>query len=388
MAAEGGMSRPSEKLKLLYILDAFTDPQAGTEGQFWLLFNQLDRSQVDPAIVLLRPSVWLLEHVKDAPIRVLNVHSLRSPGGLWRILKIVRWARREGYRIAHIFFNDSAIVFPPLLKLAGIKVIVSRRDLGFWYTKANLKLLRFNRRFVDTVIANALAVKSVVESREDYPEKKIRVIYNGLRRDRLSPDDALRRSLGIPENAPILIVVANLRPLKRIDDVINALAKRGNGKQDAHLIVIGEDRPGRDGPSHKAELKSLAASLKISQQLHMIGQIEDPMPILSLANICLLCSETEGLSNAIIEYMLAGKPVVCTNAGGNSELVKHKKNGFVVPIGDVDSIAGAIDGLLADPILMQQMGQASFVRALSMFNPAEMVRHHMDLYLQLHAVTT
>ena len=377
------MSR-SGKLKLLYILDAFPDPQAGTEGQFWLLFNQLDRSRVEPAIVLLRPSPWLQARVTDAPVRVLDVERLRSLSGINKILATVRWAKCQGFQVAHIFFNDSALVFPPLLKAAGIRVIVSRRDLGFWYTKGNLALLRFNRRFVDAVIANAQAVKSVVQNREGYAADEIRVIYNGIRRSPGSDaPECIRSSLGITLNAPLLMIVANLRPLKRIDDVIRALARQQGAGRRAHLLVAGEDRPGRDGPSHKAELESLAVSLGVSQRLHMIGKIEDPMPVLSRVDVCLLCSETEGLSNAIIEYMLAGKPVVCTDVGGNSELVQHGKGGFVVPIGDIDSIGRAIDELLTDSHLMQEMGRISTARAQLMFHPAEMVKCHMDLYFQL-----
>lgn len=383
MAAEGGMSRPSGKLKLLYILDAFPDPQAGTEGQFWLLFNQLDRSQVDPAIVLLRPSPWLQTRVNTAPVRVLGVERLRSATSLVKLLATVRWAKREGFQVAHIFFNDSALVFPPLLKLAGIRVIVSRRDLGFWYTKANLRLLRFNRRFVDAVIANAQAVKSVVQQKEGYGADDIRVIYNGIRRSRSEgKSECIRSGLGVPSDALLLMIVANLRPLKRIDDAIRALAKQQGAGRQVHLLVAGEDRAGRAAGSHQQELEELATSLGISKQVHFLGKIADPMPLLAQVSVGLLCSETEGLSNAVIEYMLAGCAVICTDAGGNAELVQHEKNGFVVPIGDVEAIAAAIEILTDDPVLLQRMRQISAQHAQELFRPEAMQAAHMALYSQ------
>lgn len=379
------MSRGQRKIKLLYILDAFPDPQAGTEGQFWLLFSQLDRSRFEPAIVLLRPSPWLQEHVRDAPLRVLDIERLRSPASIRKILATVRWAKRQGFEMAHIFFNDSALVFPPLLKLAGIKVIVSRRDLGFWYTKNNLRLLRLNRHFVDAVVANAQAVKSVVQQQEGYAAKDIRVIHNGIRRSQSSPSPgSIRSDLGIEANAPLLMVVANLRPLKRIADVIMALAaQQGDGRQ-AHLLVAGEDRPGRAGDSHLLELEQLAQLQGVATRVHFLGKIDDPMPLLAQSSIGLLCSQTEGLSNAIIEYMLAGKPVICTDVGGNAELVQHEKNGFVVRMSDVGAIASAIEVLLADQVLTRRMGQASAQRARELFDPQVMAAAHVELYTEFH----
>ncbi len=382
MAAACGMST-SRKIRLLFILDAFPDPQAGTEGQFWLLFNQLDRSLVDPTIVLLRPSPWLESRVPAAQIRVLNVTRLKSPRAIAKIFSLVRWARAERFDVAHIFFNDSAVVFPALLKLAGIRVIVSRRDLGFWYTPAKLRLLRFNARFIDAVIANAEAVKQVVKASEGFESEKVHVIYNGMRREEsTNPGDA-RMQFSIPPQAPLLTIVANLRPLKRIDDAIRALSLQPSAAEPAHLVVAGEDRPSDAGRSHREELEELATSLGVAGRVHFAGKIEDPMPLLAQSTVCLLCSETEGLSNAIIEYMFAGKPVVCTDAGGNAELVHHEDNGFVVQIGDANGIAAAVQRLLSDPALLTQMGQRSRERALRLFHPSAMLGAHMALYERL-----
>ena len=377
------MSRPPRKIKLLYILDAFPDPQAGTEGQFWLLFSQLDRSRFEPAIVLLRRSAWLEEHVKDVPVHVLEVGSLRSPGGFWRILKAVRWARRERYRIAHIFFNDSAIVFPPLLKLVGIKVIVSRRDLGFWYTPANLRLLRLTSRFVDTVVANCEAVKRVVVQKEGFRAEQVQVIYNGIRRDESVPSENVRARLGLPPHARLLVLVANLRPLKRVDDAIRTLALLGPGNDDVQLLIVGEDRPNEAGRSHREELGDLAASLGVAQRVHFLGKMADPMPVIHAADICLLCSETEGLSNTIIEYMFAGKPVVCTDVGGNGELVEHDRTGIVVSVGNIQRMAEAIARLLTMETTRNEYGEHARQRANEFFSSGGMITRQSALYKAL-----
>ncbi len=317
----------SRKVRILFILDQFPGPTAGTEGQFWLLFQGLDRERFDPAILLLRSSAFLETVAGDAPVKVLDVQRLRSPRSLWRILKAVIWARRNNYDVAHIFFNDSSLVFPPLLKLAGIRVIVSRRDLGFWYTPGQLRILRWNRRYVDWIVANCKAVREVVCQAEHYDPSHVQVIYNGLVRHPLGLDRAAtRHSLGIEAQAQVLVVVANLRPLKRIDDAIRALSLVRQRHPAAVLVIVGEDRPYEGGPSLRAGLESLADSLAVRDAVRFVGPLADPMPAIVSADVCLLVSETEGLSNSIIEYMVAARPVVCTNVGGNAELVADGAN--------------------------------------------------------------
>lgn len=383
MAATGRVTSGG-RTKILFILDAFPDPHAGTEGQFWLLFNMLDRTRFEPAILLLRHSTFLQENVRNAQVRVLDVRSLRSVSGFWRILKSVLWARREGYRIAHIFFNDSALVFPPLLKLAGLKAIVSRRDLGFWYTRGNLKLLRFNARCVDAVVANCEAVKKVVIREEGYPPEKIRVIYNGLTRRIESPQsERLREQMGLPQSARLLVLVANLRPLKRIDDAIRALAGLGVTHGDVRLLVVGEDREGSGGRTHRDELTDVATAAGVTGKVHFLGKIADPMPVIHAADVCLLCSETEGLSNTIIEYMFAGKPVVCTDVGGNSELVRSGWSGACVRVGDVAEMVNAIARLLDNPELSRISGENARNYAIEIFSPEAMLDSQCQMYDEL-----
>ena len=230
-----------DRTKVLFILDAFPDPHAGTEGQFWLLLNRLDRERFAPSVLLLRPSPFLQANLKDTPLEVLNVSRLKSLSGLRRIWSAARRARKAGFRLAHIFFNDSAIAFPLPLRLAGLRVIASRRDLGFWYTPGNLPLLRFNARFIDSIVANCKAVKDVVVAQEHYRAERVQVIYNGITRSAPRSHVAATAPPALPAAARTIAIVANLRPLKRIADAITALAQLGPDATDVNLVVVGED---------------------------------------------------------------------------------------------------------------------------------------------------
>src|SRR5690606_9795064 len=206
----------------------------------------------------------------------------------------------EGFEVAHIFFNDSAMVFPLPLKLCGLKVVVARRDLGFWYTRWNLPVLRLAGYFVDAVVANSAAVREVVANKERIPRKRIAVIYNGMRRSGTCTQGR-RADFGVPEDGAVITCVANLRPLKRIGDIIRALPAITRAAGPTHLLVVGEDRAGEGGgKSHRAELEALARDFGLDGRVHFAGKMDNPMSAVALAEVCLLVSQTEGLSNVVV----------------------------------------------------------------------------------------
>jgi len=373
----------SQPLPVLFILDNFPDPHAGTEGQFWLLFRNLDRTRVAPAILLLRHSEFLREHVPADQLKILDMQRLLSLRSILRLIKAAWWARCAGYKVAHTFFNDSSIVFPLPLRLLGIRVIVSRRDLGFWYTPRNLPLLRLVARGVDRVVANCEAVRTAVMRNEKYPASRVEVIYNGIGRELQAGGTLTRSEFSIDDAAHLIVIVANLRPLKRIGDAVVAVARLQVLVGDTHLLVVGEDRPSDGGQSHQTELQQRAQELGIADKLHFAGKMSDPMPVIVLSDLCILCSETEGLSNTVIEYMLAGKAVVCTDVGGNGELVVDRQTGYLVPVGDIDAITAAAARLLGDRQHAASFGQQARQRALAMFTAQSMVQKQTRLYERL-----
>jgi glycosyltransferase involved in cell wall biosynthesis len=340
---------------------------------------------VDLSIALLRDAPTLRQALPGVPTVVLGLKSLRSPSTLGALWKLQRWARTQGSEVAHIYFNDASIACPLPLRLAGLPVVVSRRDLGLWYTRGNLPLLRLNRHAVTTVVANADAVKRHTMQHEHYPEHKVVTIYNGWRRRPDSSDHAaVRESLGIPLSARVLLTVGNLRPLKRMDDAIRILAAAKAPAEDVWLCVVGADRPGKNG-SETERLRALAAELGVAGRVVFAGARPDPWPIVQASDICMLCSETEGLSNSLIEYSAAGKPVICTQAGGNAEVILDGVSGFVFQTGDVRYAAEKVTQLLSDPALAASMGERGRQRVNEQFAVDGMVERHLQLYRALTA---
>ena len=373
-------------IKVLYVLDWFPNTQAGgTETQFWRLLQALDRSIVKPKIIVLIPSPRLESHVPAEELEVLDVQRLRDPRSLLRVLQAIRRARRAGFTILHTYFNDSSMLFPVPFRLSGGRVVVSRRDLGFWYTPGNLRILRTLSAAVDRVVCNSQAVARTAIAQERHASGKIRVIYNALgpcAGDRGAA--AYRDQLGIAATAPVITVVANLRPIKRLHDLIEALARVRQALPAACLIVIGGIHPGEHA-GYADELHELTRKLGLEKAVFFPGMARDAGDAICASDVCVLPSESEGLANVLLEYAQYGRPSVCTDAGGNPEVVLDGVTGFLYPVGDVAALAERLLQLLADPDRAREMGRAARQHVERHFPVAECVRHHVELYRELHA---
>src|SRR6185369_795596 len=104
--------------------------------------------------------------------------------------------------------------------------------------------------------------------------------------------------------------------------------------------------------------QALAQSLGIGERTFFIGRCQDVGAVLSISDVCVLSSRSEGFSNAILEYMAAGRPVVSTDVGGAREAVVHGETGYLVPAGDHNRLAEHVASLLLNPEQARAMGEA------------------------------
>jgi L-malate glycosyltransferase len=368
--------------KILYLVDQYETSQAGTEGQLLHLLRHLDRSRYEPSLTLLRGSDYVERNTFPCPVRVLGITRLASLTAIARMLRYALLLRREKVRLVHCFFNDSALLAPAFLRLAGIRVVVSRRDMGFWYTPAILAVLRSMRPFVDRYIANSQAVKELVRVRERVPREKIEVIYNGYPDpEKTSADSSETQPAELAGYWPVIGIVANLRPVKRIDTAVEALALVRKKYPGAVLAVVG-DTSSAQAQTTLQQLHALASRLSIRDAIIFTGRVARPQAYIERFSAAVLCSESEGLSNALIEYMLARRPVVCTDTGGNPELVQDGYNGFWFNIGDADRLADRLITLLGDPALAKQLGAAAYSTIMS-YTLSRMLDAQMACYDQV-----
>jgi glycosyltransferase involved in cell wall biosynthesis len=371
---------PRWPAKIMYLADAYETRHAGTESQLFHLVGGLDSSRFVPHMTVLRPSAFLRYKGFPCPVEVLHVYKMARASTGWKLWRYARRLRQSGFRLVHIFFNDASTVAPPFLKLAGLKVIVSRRDMGIWYRPSTLGVVRFADRFVDRVVANSEAVKRHVHQNERVPLERVTVIRNGYPALALSPPTPNAKTLGFPSDAPVVGIVANLRPIKRIQDLIEAFALVTKEHPGTHLVIVGADKRNAAGQSVREALEGLARSLGIWKSVHFTGRVKDVAPLVKRFAVGVLCSESEGFSNALVEYMQSGVPTVCTDTGGNPELITEGETGFLVPVGDVQALAERIAAVLSDGSLRTKLGCTAQRVVQRRFGLDSMLREQSRVY--------
>jgi L-malate glycosyltransferase len=369
------VARMSSPTKVLFVIDHYKNPFAGTEGQLFKLIKHLDRADVEPHLLVFTPSEYLNKKEFPCPVTVLGHHRLSSPRTWLALAKAALKFKRSGYQIAHIFFNDPSIIGPPVFRLFGFKVIISRRDMGYWYTPAYEKILRLNRWFVSGAITNSSAVKQITSDVERLTPASIHVIYNGYENAPLEavvPNDLAER---LSPGDLVVGLVANIRPIKRIQDAIAAIATVRESLPQIKLVIVG------DGDS--SLLSGLADDLKVGERVLFLGGRSDPRRYIQCFDIAILCSESEGFSNAIIEYMQCGKPVICSRVGGNPEIVEDGISGFLYEAGDINALAACLQRLAEQPGLRASMGSEGATIVDRRFSMSTMTSAHTMVYQQL-----
>lgn len=368
----------TDRPTILFVTDYYYGAHGGTEGQLLELLRHLPAQGYAPRLVVLRDTAFTRKLADFCcPIQTLGIRRILSLITLWKLIRFSYRLRRERVPIVHIYFNDSSLVIPLFAWLAGSRVIVSRRDMGIWYTRLNLWALRWVGRFVDRVIANSQAVARQVEVCEWLSRDQIRVVYNGYAFDRDSapPLAGFRAEHQIGPTDPIVGMVANLSCVKRHGDLLKAFVEVRRRQPNAHLVLLGK------GPLLDSLVQQVTAT-GLTAWVHFLGSVSDVIPVVKYFSVGVLCSDSEGFSNALIEYMACGVPPICTRTGGNVELVDDGNNGFLVEVGDISALAERILRLLSDRELSNRLGRAA-QRCVGQYTVARMLAGTTDVYREL-----
>jgi len=332
---------PTRPLKVLFLTDGMEAITAGgTERQLLQFVALAKGSGAVPQICILRGTEWLTEALTGCPVRHYAIGRVKSLAGMKQLADIVRWMRREKFDVLQTVLTDSSVIGPLMGKIAGIPVIVgTRRNLALFAeppSRGERLLLRMSDRLLDDVQANSQAVAAHIARRERIPRKKISVIYNGIDTDRMRVTRAMgagvRRQLGLDDEHLLVGNVSGLRAVKRLDLFLEAAQIAIRQHPNLRFIVVGEG-------DQRPRLEALIRALGLDKIVTLVGAQEDVRPWLAAMDIAVLCSDAEGFSNSVLEYMAAGLPVVATDVGGNREALTEA--GILIPPGDAQRLAEA-----------------------------------------------
>ena len=293
---------------------------------------------------------------------------------LWLIL----FLRRP--RIAHFFLSKAYLLGGVLSLLSpGIIKVMSRRSLNNYQARYPLfaKIERWLHPRMNAVLGNSKAVTAQLVD-EGVRENQLGLIYNGLDLDKFrtttAPED-VRNHLGLSTGDIVVSLVANLIPYKGHADLVEGMATVKDHLPDMwRILCVGRD----DGIG--ADLAARANELGLGDNFHWLGARHDVADILSASDIGLLCSHEEGFSNAVLEGMASGLPMVVTDVGGNPEAVVHGETGLVVPSRSPEQLGQAIADLMNDAEKCRAMGEAGDKRLRENFTIEKTVARYDALY--------
>lgn len=335
---------------MVKVLQVLTDTNFGGAGA-WLLnyLRSFDRSKYAVTVVLPYGSV-LKSRIEALGIKVAEADGIAdcsfSSIGVRELKRLMREIKPD---IVHTHAGLSARI---AAKSLGIKTVNTRHCIEEKKRFPKSTIYKIINNFLsDAVIGVSNAVAENLAD-DGIPKKKLHLIYNGIfPLEEISDEKKaeLRKSLGFSEDDIIVGIVARLEPVKGHETFLKAAKCAAEKNKNVKFLIVGTG-------SRETELKNMAKRLGISDKTVFTGYIENVNDINNIIDISVLTSVREALSLSVIEAMSLKKPAVVTDCGGTAEVVSDEKSGFVVKVGDFDTMAEKILTLAENSELKDKMG--------------------------------
>jgi len=228
-------------------------------------------------------------------------------------------------------------------------------------------------RFVQGTIVTSRALWRVAHERYRVPLEKLTWIRTGVDTERFYPrrSPEWRRRLGAGDSTVVLGYAGGLRPEKNLPMLLKAFAE--SAVPEARLALLG------DGPCQR-QLEALAAALGISRQVVFAGHSDDVPAFMGALDVFVMSSATEQTSNALLEAMASGLPVLATDVGDTAELFDPGYPSMVVARGDVTAYGRSLRRLVCEPALRAELGAVNRRRVLDRFSFDNMVSQYGALF--------
>lgn len=312
-------------------------------------------------------------------VRFVPLRHVRRPLSLWRdvlgLLELLRLLRRERPHIVHLNSAKAGVLGRLAAGLARVPIRIY--TVHGWAFLAHSEPASTLYRWVERLLRPLTTVTICVADSErraglaalTCDERTTVVIHNGV-------DPTGAPASRAHSGPPRLVAVGRLQAPKDALTLVRALAALRERPYEAVIVGEGPDRPVVD-----AEVRRLG----LEATVQLAGKREDVPDLLATADIFVLSSRSEGLPLSILEAMAVGLPVAASAVGGVPEVVVEGATGLLVPPGDAQLLAAAIERLLEDPDLRRRLGEAGRMRIVEHFNLVSSHRAHLDLYARLLA---
>lgn len=343
----------------------------GAERQLALLAPRIELFGFRPLVATLRAKGRYFDELRDAGVPTVHL-AMRSRSDIRAILRAYRlWRLRPG-----IVFTQgvSAQVIGQAIAYRAGAAHVTAEHSGVGYVRGAHRTLlaRLVARTVDRVVCvSETQVPDLL--RIGYRKSSIRAIPNGVPDPRPAAADT-RRELGLNEDDIVLVLVGALRPEKRVDVFLDAVAKAHAKDARVRGVVAGG---GPELPRFGARAQALGGAVCL------LGERSDVPALMASADAVCLSSDVEAVPVTLLEAMAAGKPVIATSVGGVPDLVTPAETGWLVPPRDSGSFAEAILELASDLERGRALGRNGRARFEREYTVELMVERYASLLAEV-----
>jgi L-malate glycosyltransferase len=352
--------------------------QGGTERQVTEIARTLDRDRFQPYVGCFRPQGVRGEELRraDVPVVAFAVRSYCSLRVLSAGYRMLRYIRERGILLVHTFdvpVQPFGVVTGRLSP--GMVVLSSQRAHRDLASPLYRRLLRITDRMVDGVVVNCDFIRRHMIEDEEVPERMIHLCYNGIDLHQFQPQPIDKPS-PLFDASLVVGVVCSLRAEKGLDALLGAFSRVRGSHPGAKLAIVGSG-------AELEKLKSLAASLGITEDVLFEPATTEVPKWLSAIDIFVLPSRSEALSNALMEAMACGCCAVASRVGGNPELITHGETGMLFDDGDVSALACALQLLMEHPEQRRKLAEAGMRSIRERFSLAASTRRMEQIYSAL-----
>lgn len=370
------MSAP--RVRLLYVAGNFVT--GGAERHLLELWRRLDRDRFEVRIACLKRegAFTPLVEATGLPITDLGVgrrvYDARGVRGLLRLIALVRDFRPD---VIHGYLFGANLFAALAGRLCGVPVVcVAKRNVDAFETPRQVAVQRLAHALAThvTAVSEEVAKSSMALG---VPRARITVIENGVDVSRFDgragapPADLPSAAAGVPRIGS----VGCLAPRKDYGTLLEALARLAAAGRVFQAVLVG------DGPE-RAALAAHAAALGLADRVAFLGERGDVDRLLPAFDVFVLSSREEGIPNALLEAMAAGRACVATRVGGNAEVLADGRTGWLVPPRDPAALAAALADALEHPAEAARRGAAARAAAVAERSIEAMVRRHEAFYLR------
>jgi len=304
------------------------------------------------------------------PVHFLRTGRWYSP---WQITRMRRLLSRGRFDIVHTHKGgDLSLALLASWRL-GLPCLVNQRGVNF---PLGANRYKYRLRRLDRVVVVSQDSKDVMV-RCGVPAEKIRVIYGGVDLERFAPHPELRATvreeLGVPTEATVSLVAANLVRQKGHGDYLQAAASLRESHPELWHVFA--------GGGGQQRWRDRAAELGVADRVVFAGFRRDMERLYASADLSVMPSFAgEGVSGVLREAMACGVPVITTDVGGNAELVRDGENGLVVPVRDATALGAAIERMIADREFAKRCAETGRELVANEFSDRARARRIFALY--------